>query len=293
LNTTCGLSITAIEYSLFHIGLEDLKSLTFPHGTFFFGPTSHQTTPQKSEAMDPSQSWTPLQRQLLDDSVINKTLEKERCASYNFEFQDIPNPKRRRLFLGALIANDSFETIKASSMEGFNVFHSVAFIESNTTQNHTPRKWRFFGKEATENLALLHQLFGPQTQVSVDYYTTSLKKGEVDTLVMEAFQREGIAHRWKMNGMMPDDVAILTDVDEFLSRDFLRALQICDVPQLRNGQDCKEPKLIGSTLVFEGSPECSWKGRRWYHPGMFMFIAVIRFLSLNLSLVRSDIRRVC
>ena len=102
--------------------------------------------------------------------------------------------------------------------------------------------------------------------MALDYYVT-LDSNMMDDLNIEYFQREGAMHRWKLNGMRPDDVAIISDLDETFSRDFLRALQICDVPQFRPGQDCKAPKMIASALIFESSPECIWKKRKFFHPG--------------------------
>jgi len=251
--------------------MNKLKQISFPHGSFFFGANSHQVKIPKSQVFDPSLSWLPLQRKLLDDSDINVEVEKKRCASYNFGFPNATMPlKRRRLFYGALISGDSAEVIKATSMEQYNIYHTVSLIESNTTQNLTPKKWRFFGsKDASKELNWLYQLFGPKTKVSVDYYVTSQRKDQIDgdELLIEYFQREGHSYRWKFNGMRPDDIAIIADIDETFSRDFLRALQICDVPQFRPGQSCREPKVFGSTLIFESSPECAWKGRRWFHPG--------------------------
>ncbi|KAL7425495.1 hypothetical protein ACHAXM_000041, partial [Skeletonema potamos] len=113
----------------------------------------------------------------------------------------------------------------------------------------------------------LYQLYGPKTKVSVDFYAPSLNKGEEhDAMYLDYYQREGHTLRWKFNGMKPNDVAVIGDLDETYSRDFLRALQVCDVPQFRPGQNCKSPKLFASTVVFESSPECVWKGRRWFHP---------------------------
>ena len=253
--------------------MNKLRSTSFPHGIFFFGSDSHQAKIPKSDMFDPSASWTPLQRELLDDADINIEEEKKRCASYNFGFPSnttLPL-KRRRLFYGSLISGESAEVIKATSMEQYNVYHTVSLIESNTTQNLTPKKWRFFGSEdASKELHWLYQLYGPKTKVAVDYYVTTQTKNQTGgfySLALEGFQREGFAYRWKLNGMRPDDIAIVGDLDETYSRDFLRALQICDVPQFRPGQTCRGPKVIASTLMFESSPECAWKKRRWYHPG--------------------------
>jgi len=256
------------------IGMDQLKQLSFPHGTFFFGVDSHQMKIPESEIFDPSASWLPFQRELLEDDgdgteEINVEEEKKRCKSYDFDFPDENMPlRRRRLFYGALISDDSREVIKATSMEQYNIFHTVSLIESNKTHNLTPKKWRFFGtNEASKELSWLYQVYGPKTRVSMDYYAPSLEKGKERAMYLDRYQREGHAYRWKFNGMRPDDVAIIGDLDETYSRDFLRALQICDVEQFRPGQDCKAPKVFASTLIFESSPECAWKGRRWFHPG--------------------------
>jgi len=253
--------------------MNKLKKIDVPHGSFFFGFNSHQVKIPKSQVFDRSESWSSLQRELLDDDsdVINVEEEKKRCASFNFGF---PNAtmmplRRRRLFYGALISDDSAEVIKATSMEQYNIFHTVSLIESNKTHNLTPKKWRFLGSEdSSKKLRWLYQLYGPKTKVSVDFYAPSLNKGEEhDAMYLDYYQREGHTQRWKSNGMKPNDVAVIGDLDETFSRDFLRALQICDVPQFRPGQNCKSPKVIASTVVFESSPECVWKGRRWFHPG--------------------------
>ena len=100
---------------------------------------------------------------------------------------------------------------------------------------------------------------------SVDYYINSRETPSHD-LLTDFLQREGNSYRWAINGIRHDDVAIVGDADETFSRDFLRALQICDIPQFLPYQDCREPKLIASTLVLESSPNCVTKHRRWHHP---------------------------
>jgi hypothetical protein len=67
--------------------------------------------------------------------------------------------------------------------------------------------------------------------------------------------------------MTKHDVGIILDTDEAFTRDFLRALQICDIPEFRVGrkQNCHEPKIIASTLTYESSVLCAVK-KRWFHP---------------------------
>lgn len=174
------------------IGMDQLKQLSFPHGTFFFGVDSHQMKIPESEIFDPSASWLPFQRELLEDDgdgteEINVEEEKKRCKSYDFDFPDENMPlRRRRLFYGALISDDSREVIKATSMEQYNIFHTVSLIESNKTHNLTPKKWRFFGtNEASKELSWLHQVYGPKTRVSMDYYAPSLEKGKERAMYLD------------------------------------------------------------------------------------------------------------
>jgi hypothetical protein len=52
---------------------------------------------------------------------------------------------------------------------------------------------------------------------------------------------------WKEAGMTPEDVGVVADIDEVFSRDFLRAVQTCDFPELNPGQSCQKPKICPST----------------------------------------------
>lgn len=167
------------------------------------------------------------------------------------------------------------EVLKAVSTEAYNIFHTVSFIESNVTHNLSPRKVRFWqepqnmGPSAVEspqlnNIYQLYQLYGPKTKVSVDLYSSTMKGGH--DLLRDFVQREGNNLRWRINGMQHDDVAIVGDTDETFTRDFLRALQICDIQSFRPNQDCRASKVMASTMVFESTPECITNNRRWYHP---------------------------
>ena len=245
--------------------IEDLKHITLPHGTIFFGPHSHEAH------VDPTYepSFNSIQKEFLDDDIIDIQKEKERCERYNYQLLDEANPKRRRLFLGSLLGEDSMEVLRALGTEAYNIFDTVSFIESNSTLNMSPRQWRYHDWEkSSELLNTLYQLFGPKTKVSVEYYVSSLEDffGTQSDLSFEYCQREGSIHRWALNGMRLDDIGIISDADETFTRDFLRAMQICDVPHFRPNQDCIHSKLMASTGVFESSPYCPTKDRRWWHP---------------------------
>jgi len=64
--------------------------------------------------------------------------------------------------------------------------------------------------------------------------------------------------------MRPQDIGVMADLDEVVSRDFLNALHVCDFPLFRYKEDpekrirpdCQKPKMVLSTIQFEGSPGC-------------------------------------
>lgn len=121
-----------------------------------------------------------------------------------------------------------------------------------------------FGNKRLSNVSRVQ--YGPSTRVLVDQYVDAdLEQIKTGWLIQQV-QRDRIVEVWKEQGMTTEDIGILSDADEVFSRDFLRALQICDVPRFRPGQDCSSPKVVGSTLVFEGSPNCITSNRRWFHP---------------------------
>eukprot|EP00551_Chaetoceros_affinis_P003855 CAMPEP_0203635578 /NCGR_PEP_ID=MMETSP0088-20131115/2340_1 /ASSEMBLY_ACC=CAM_ASM_001087 /TAXON_ID=426623 /ORGANISM="Chaetoceros affinis, Strain CCMP159" /LENGTH=323 /DNA_ID=CAMNT_0050489509 /DNA_START=42 /DNA_END=1013 /DNA_ORIENTATION=+ len=134
----------------------------------------------------------------------------------------------------------------------------------------TKRDTRF--DEGSLNLKVLQSgVFGPKTNVAVDFYANIVTEdfsgdGDDISLLRENLQRGHILQRWKKNGMQPDDIGFVGDVDEVFTRDFLLALQTCNIPLFQPGQSCYKPKIIASTLVFEMTPECSFPGYRWHHP---------------------------
>ncbi|KAL7485288.1 hypothetical protein ACHAW6_010895 [Cyclotella cf. meneghiniana] len=218
------------------------------------------------------------------DSLLNPAYEAERCAKY-FSFENNtkaflsyhnatqhPNnerPPRRRLFLGSLLADDSWHALAAVAMETYGIYAVVAFVESNRTQTGSPRPLRFLQGTTEYDLLMERRIFGPSTRVLLDQFSY---EGEVDGggLIREHRQRAKIIELWKRGGMTVRDVGILTDADETPSRDFLRALQTCDFPELRDEQNCFAPKIVVASNVFEGSPECMTVTRKWMHPDVIL-----------------------
>lgn len=77
-------------------------------------------------------------------------------------------------------------------------------------------------------------------------------------------QLQEILTSWKEMRMTPQNIGYLADVDETISRDFLRAVQTCPcIPefdyQVRHC-DSRAAKLYGYTRVFETSPALHCQG---------------------------------
>jgi hypothetical protein len=292
------------------VDVRNMRKLTLAHGTFHFGPTSHDvddtlagSTTTANEYYELAKSfWNDEQRKILDDEYIDVDIERERCSRYNWNLVNETHPTRRRLFMGALLGDDSLEVLRAVSTESYGIYHTVSYVEGFQAHDLSSRAMRYYdnddnddddvgderragnatrgdgdddGKKSSssssarmDNLMTLLHLYGPNTRVSVDYYNTTMKQlvGQFGDLFMDFVGREGNTYRWHLNGMTEEDVGIIGDADEVFTRDFLRALQVCDVPELRRGQNCLEPQIKSSTLVYESSPECLTRDRRWFHP---------------------------
>ncbi|KAL7543801.1 hypothetical protein ACHAXR_013143 [Thalassiosira sp. AJA248-18] len=239
--------------------------------------TSNITMPPDIGGAGRSLLLNAIQKRPVWDDEIEPEFEAERCRRYftnikrkGNSYSDYKERTRRRVFLGSLIADDSWHTLGAIAMETYGVYAAVAFVESNRTQSGTPRKLRFANGTAEHKILVESNIFGPNTPVLMDYF---IYEGEVHVhgLVREHMQRDLIINLWKKAGMTPDDVGVLTDADETLTRDFLRAVQTCDMPELNpETQNCHTAKVVASSMAFEGSPECMTTGKRWTHPDLIL-----------------------
>ena len=181
-----------------------------------------------------------------------------RCTRYGAEYDPALN---RRIFWGSLIADESTELLEIASAESKDLYHGIALVEGNRTQNRSPRPFRHLEGKPT-----LQQMFGAQDIRIKAYINEDLT---VKDLNRENFARQRIIEGWKEMGMTENDLGIVSDIDESFTRDFLWALKTCKLPQLDHKfHDChyKHVKLSAVTQVFEGSPECVTEKRVWFHP---------------------------
>ena len=196
----------------------------------------------------------------------------ERCHRYGF-FYD-PNSKKRRLFYGSLLAEEPEELLEIVAAESYGIYTGMVFVESNRTQNFAPRPIR-----RVQQVKKLEALFG-MANISDNDSSSNLQvrvyvneKEKFTGIRREHAQRQEILRGWKELGMTQEDVGVLADADETFSRDFLRAVQQCQVPALDySSHRChtSNVKIAASSRVFETSPECVTAVRGWYHPDMVL-----------------------
>jgi len=203
-------------------------------------------------------------QQLVDNDNL-----QERCNRYGFSINNTQDaePQHRRIFYGSLIAEEPWELFEIVATETFGIFEGMVFVESNRTQNGSPRPFRRTAKHQRK----LKKLFGTR-DLRIEQYTDD--DLTLAALAREHRQRQVILKTWKKMGMTPNDVGYIADADETFTRDFLRAVQTCPyIPALDyETHRCFNPhvKIAGYTRMFETSPECLTKSRTWYHPDMIL-----------------------
>ena len=108
-------------------------------------------------------------RERFDEAIYNRTMEQERCQRYGLTYNPMalpgkgqPAARRRRIFFGSLIADDTWHVIGAHAAESYGLYHTAVFIESNLTQMLTPRQVRFEAGSLNHELLVSSKIFGPR-----------------------------------------------------------------------------------------------------------------------------------
>ena len=184
-----------------------------------------------------------------------------RCDRYNLKPYDGPP---RRIFYGTMVADENWEVHLIHAIEVYDIYHVAVFVESNTTHMATPRPLRYKDSKEADQLTR-SGMFGPKTNVYIDFWLEDIP--DLKDMERESEQRNTIIKRWKDAGMMPEDVGLMSDADEIVSRDFLRAIQTCDFPELQPDESCKTPKITTASIPIEASPYCV-NQKTWFHPDL-------------------------
>jgi hypothetical protein len=327
----------------------DSSSLLTGGDTTTHTPGVHQNVPHTTDDDDDDDSGTEQNMESDPDQVEDdvgivsnqnvqffRTIQNEidmidpkiRCARYNYAYH-LPPPEdeeeekdphppsattmtapRRRIFYGALIADESYELLNIVATEAYGIYSGIVLVESNRTQSFVPRPWKHVWSTRTTGtnvhtgtaVVVDHDMDDDRTSGSSGIGSTTSSTGatqqrlatlfgmtEVSQLMIvpyideneklkeltrEHAQRNEIIRGWKLLGMQPDDIGVLSDTDETFTRDYLRAIQQCDnIPQFQYEQhQCHHSmvKVVAHTRVFESSPECITDNRAWYHPDIIM-----------------------
>jgi hypothetical protein len=197
-----------------------------------------------------------------------------RCERYGFgPPTTAKKKKKRRIFWGSLIASEPWETFEIVAAESYAIYDGIVLVESNRTQNFHLREVTRAGNkhDRATTTSIVEELFGAQQKVQVRLWSN--EDNHLRDLDREHAQRQDILKGWKELGMKGDDIAIISDLDEVLTRDFLRAMQVCEnIDQFDYEKHNCRPDLMGlrtTTQVYEGSPDCATDDRIWYHPSIF------------------------
>jgi len=86
-----------------------------------------------------------VKHQIINDQEnvnIDPSVAKKLCDKFN-GLQYDGRTKKRRIFAGTLVADDSWHVLGASALESYGIYHSFTFVESNRTQSFQPRPLRF------------------------------------------------------------------------------------------------------------------------------------------------------
>lgn len=215
---------------------------------------------------------------LVEQPITNITAEAERCARYHWEF-DTNRTTRRRVFWGANVADDSWHTIFMSALEYRGLLSGVAFIESNRSQSLAVRSLRYPPGSDRRRIFESKELWGETTVAEIDYYfdPPSVLNGTTSKMLLarENRQRNVVFSVFARQGMTIDDIAIVSDPDEIMTRDFMYALKTCRIPEFEQRpppthHDCMAPKVSASTIVMESTPFCLTTNRKWWHPDVII-----------------------
>ena len=215
-------------------------------------------------------------------NVVNLSLEskKQLCKRYGFKLlpAEAPFP---RIFYGAMFSKE-VDVLHMALYEMIDLLHSYTLVEANVTFSGEPRAIRFpsFIKRFVE-----HRSPGNMTLVDKIVYSIWSQEGKKEYYASsdsplpgdkhygrEEAIRNSIGDVWRDLGMRHSDLAIVSDADEYISRDFLMALQVCDPfpmyrkhliePGMKQNR-CRKTKLMSRSNTYSSYMDCPQQAK--YH----------------------------
>ncbi|MFM6174932.1 MAG: hypothetical protein ACKPB4_22850 [Sphaerospermopsis kisseleviana] len=188
----------------------------------------------------PRSFFQEIQRRIDDDDPF------ARCARYDGMSYNPAQQRKRRIFFGSIVEDEPWELVEIVSTESYGILEGVVLLFQHLRHG-----------------GALQEAFGTTTKVQVRAYDVD---ESIPPAARERMQRDEILRGWKEMGMGPDDVGYMGDLGEAFTRDFLRAVQTCELDILDyESHKCERARLISDARVYEGSPECISEKGWWQY----------------------------
>lgn len=209
-------------------------------------------------------SDTPFESFIEKHKEIDEFDNTQRCRRYGYSFS-ASQERNRRIFYGAVMQDEPWELFEILSAESYGLFEAMVFMEPDRDFYGEPRE-----PLRLEATALLQSMFGVD-KVRVIRYSNDDESVKGDLL--HDMAREEIVKAWKDMGMMVDDVGYMSNIDDIFARDFIKAIQHCELPEMKYDlHHClhNRVKVFGNCQVYETSPDCVSRTKKYEHPDMMI-----------------------
>jgi hypothetical protein len=207
---------------------------------------------------------TPWESIVATHAKIDDFDNVQRCRRYGYTYTAALE-RKRRIFYGAILEDEPWELLEILASESYGTFEAMVFLEPSRDHYAQPRT--SLRLAAT---AVLQQMFGIANIRVIPHVNddTSITGDlRADTA------REDIVKAWKDMGMTVDDVGYMSNIDDIFARDYIRAIQHCELPEMKYDlHHClhNRVKVFANNQVYETSPECVSRTKKYEHPSMMI-----------------------
>ena len=205
-------------------------------------------------------SDTPFEDYVGKHKEIDDFDNTQRCRRYGYSYSKT-GERNRRIFYGAVIQDEPWELFEILSAESYGLLEAMVFVELDRDYYGQPRT-----PLRLDAGDLLKRMFGVDKVRVIKYSNDDPGiKGEM----LYDLARNEVVAVWKDLGMTVDDVGYMSSIDDMFARDYLNAIRHCELPEMKYDlHHClyNRVKVFGNNQVYETSPECVSRTKRYEHP---------------------------
>ena len=205
-------------------------------------------------------SDTPFEDYVGKHKEIDDFDNTQRCRRYGYSYSKT-GERNRRIFYGAVIQDEPWELFEILSAESYGLLEAMVFVELDRDYYGQPRT-----PLRLDAGDLLKRMFGVDKVRVIKYSNDDPSiKGEM----LHDLARNEVVAVWKDLGMTVDDVGYMSSIDDMFARDYLNAIRHCELPEMKYDlHHClyNRVKVFGNNQVYETSPECVSRTKRYEHP---------------------------